>query len=353
MGNIVGMEMTLGEIAELVGATLEGERGFVVRGVCALGETGPKAKDHLSFASADHGDALARSRVQALLVREVPTEPAGRQFVVAPDPSVAFAKVAGRFHPLPLAREHCVHPRAVVADDVELEEPVVIGPNAVIEGGVRVGRGSVIMAGAFVGARVHIGRDCLLYPNTTIYAECQLGNRVVVHSSSVIGADGFGNVHDGSGWLRVPQIGNVILEDDVEIGACTTIDRGTLDPTRVERGARIDNHVMVAHNSVIGAGTAIAAHVAIAGSTHIGKNCQIAGQVGMVGHVSVADGSVLGARTGVVSSLEQPGFYAGFPAQAAREEMKTIAGTRRIGELRRKVRELTRRLDEALGAAED
>jgi UDP-3-O-[3-hydroxymyristoyl] glucosamine N-acyltransferase len=341
------MELTLREVAALVGGEVIGDAGRRVRGVCALEATGQETEDHVAFVAAKADPATAlKSQVRCLLVAQLPESPGERCWVKVADPHLAFALVAQRFHPLPRAEENAVHPTAVVAGDTSFEGPVVVGPHAVIEAGTRIGGGTVVMAGAFVGEGCRIGRDCIVYPRAVLYTGTVLGDRVRVHAGAVIGADGFGNARQGKRWVRIPQIGNVVLEDDVEIGANTTVDRATLGETRVGRGTKIDNLVMIAHNCRIGEDSALAAQVGMAGSTTVGSRVQMAGQVGLAGHLRIADDVVLGAQAGVMSDIEQPGFYLGAPARPGRETMRIMAELARLPELRREVAELEKRIAE-------
>jgi UDP-3-O-[3-hydroxymyristoyl] glucosamine N-acyltransferase len=228
-----------------------------------------------------------------------------------------------------------------------------VGPGAVIDGtatigagayvgeGATVGPGAVIEPGAHVGARASIGAGTRLYPRAVVLDECILGARCIVHSGAVIGADGFGFAQLDGRWIKIPQLGRVVIGDDVEIGANTTIDRGSMGDTVVESGVKFDNQIQIGHNCFVGANTVIAGCVGVAGSARIGRNCMIGGAAGIAGHLSIADGCVIGPATVVSGSIDTPGHYTGFfPIMKNRDWERTAAILRHLDELRRRIREL-------------
>lgn len=343
------MQLTLQDVADLVGGRVQGNADQVIRGICGLEETGDRARDHLAFlATKRDAAAVVRSEVTNVLVAAVP-ETAGKNFVVVEDPSLAFARVGGHLHPLPRAEETKIHPTAVVAADAMLEDPIEVGPHAVIESRARIGAGTLVMAGVFVGEGCSVGRDCILYPHSVLYHEVELGDRVRIHANAVIGSDGFGNARDGARWVRIPQIGTVVIGDDVEVGACTTVDRATLGATKIGRGSRIDNLVMIGHNCEIGEDVALAGQVGMAGTTKIGDRVQAAGQVGLAGHLEITPDTVLLAKAGVMNDVRTPGAYVGQPAMPSHEYLRIIAEWKRATQTRRKVAELARRVDRLEG----
>jgi UDP-3-O-[3-hydroxymyristoyl] glucosamine N-acyltransferase len=211
----------------------------------------------------------------------------------------------------------------VVDPAAELEAPVDIGPRAVV-GPCRIGAGTVVRAGVVIGDGCVIGRDCLLHPNVTVYPRVQLGQRVIVHANAVIGSDGFGYAQDGATWLKVPQLGTTVLDDDVEVGAGTTIDRGALGNTRIGARTKIDNLCHIAHNCVIGADVAIAANCGIAGSTTVGDRCVIAGNVGISGHLAIGSDVRLGGGTVVLKDVPEAGDYMGHPLLEKRRFLRLL-----------------------------
>lgn len=235
-----------------------------------------------------------------------------------------------------------IHPTAVVHETATLGHRVRVGPMCVIGASVRIGDDCDLGAGCVLEDRVELGAGSLLYPRVTIYSDCQIGQRAIVHSGVVIGADGFGYAPtENKTWLKIPQVGGVRIGDDVEIGANTCIDRGTLDPTVIADGVKLDNLIQVAHNVIIGEHTAIAACVGIAGSAVIGKHCQIGGAAGILGHLRIADGTVIGPMSLVMSTIDQPGKYVGvYPLSEQSAWERSAALVRRLPEMRRQLRDI-------------
>jgi UDP-3-O-[3-hydroxymyristoyl] glucosamine N-acyltransferase len=226
------------------------------------------------------------------------------------DPYYAFVKVLKILNPPLELLPPGIHQTAVISKTAILGENVRVGANVVIGERVKIGDNSVIMHGVVIGDDVEIGSDVLIYPNVTVYHKCKIGNRVIIHSGTVIGSDGFGFAPRPDGtYEKIPQVGIVVIEDDVEIGSNCSIDRATLGETIIKRGAKLDNLIQIAHNVVIGENTVIAAQTGIAGSTKIGKNCVLAGQVGIVGHIEIADRTTIAAQSGVSKSITEPGKF--------------------------------------------
>ena len=322
-------DVTVAALAAMVGGRLIGDGSRLIVGIGDLRTAGP---DRIGFVRhARYAAAAAATKAGALLLA-APVETTASQIVVG-DVDIAYAKVASHFHPLPQARVHSIHPTAVVHAEARLEEPVEIGPRAVV-GRCTLGAGTVVMAGAVLGDGATLGRSCVIYPNATIYHGVRLGNRVVVHANSVIGSDGFGYAKEGTTWLKVPQLGSVNVEDDVEIGAGTAIDRGTIGDTRIGARTKFDNHCHVAHNCNIGCDCVMAAGVKIAGSTTIGDRCVFAGSVGITGHIAVAADVRLGGATTVLRDLPEAGDYMGHPFMEKRRWMKTMHAMQDLVDMR-------------------
>lgn len=312
-------DLTAAALAALVGGRLLGDGERLIRGIGDLRTAGP---DRIGFVRHPrYAPAAAATKAGAVLVAE-PLETPASQIVVA-DVDVAFAKVSSHFHPLPLAKQHSVHPTAVVHPEAQLDAPVSVGPHAVI-GKSRIGTGSVVMAGAVVGDGVVLGQGCVLYPHATLYDGVRLGNRVVAHAQVVVGSDGFGYAREGATWIKVPQLGSVVVEDDVELGAGTAIDRGTIGNTRIGARTKLDNLCHIAHNCNIGCDVVMAAGVKIAGSTTIGDRCVFAGSVGIAGHLQIAADVRLGGDTVVLSELLEAGDYMGYPVMKKRRWMRYL-----------------------------
>ncbi|MGL1833760.1 UDP-3-O-(3-hydroxymyristoyl)glucosamine N-acyltransferase [Rhodocyclaceae bacterium SMB388] len=267
-----------------------------------------------------------------------------RPRILTKDPYLYFARVAQLLNP-PRRPAAGVHASAVV--DSEIPTSAAVGAGAVIDVGVQLGEDVIIGAGCYVGAGVSIGAGTRLHSRVSVYDHCVIGRNCLIHSGAVIGSDGFGFAREPDGnWVKIPQIGRVLIGDDVEIGANTTIDRGALDDTVIRDGAKIDNLVQIAHNVHIGEMTAIAGCVGIAGSTHIGARCMLAGQVGVIGHLSVTDDVVISAGTKLTKSVTRPGTYtASLPVQTHAEWIKNFAHLRHLNALVERLRALEKRTE--------
>jgi UDP-3-O-[3-hydroxymyristoyl] glucosamine N-acyltransferase len=334
----------LAEIVARFGGELLGDPDVVVRQVGTLSTAGP---GDLSFlAHARYRGDLAGTRASAVIVPEAEREATALPRIACRDPYAYFARVSALFNPPP-AVVPGVHPSAAVAPDAHVPASARVEAGCVIERGARLGESAWIGARCFIGANASIGPDSRLHPGVTVYPGCAVGARVIVHSGAVIGADGFGFAPDGGEWLKIPQIGRVIIGDEVEIGANTTIDRGAIDDTVVENGVKIDNQVQIGHNCRIGAHTAIAGCAGIAGSTRIGRHCMIGGGARIGGHLEIADHVVITATAAVPKSIPQPGVYSsGLPAAESSEWRRTVALVKNLKRLAERVRDLERRLAE-------
>ena len=337
--------MKLGDIAERVGGKIVGDPSIEITGVAGIKEA--EKGDITFFANPRYEAHLSSTRASAIILPKNGAAAAeGKNLLVNPDPYVAFLRVIQLFAPRDYEGAAGIHPTAVVGRNVELGSSITIGANVVIEDDARIGEGSRILPGTYVGFRASIGRDCLLYPNVTIREDTEMGNRVIVHSGTVIGSDGFGFTKKGPSHIKIPQIGRVIIEDEVEIGANTAIDRATVGVTRIKRGTKIDNLVQIAHNAVIGENSIIVAQVGISGSTEIGNNVTLAGQAGIVGHIKIGDNSMVGAQAGVTKSVPPNTSVSGYPAREHSLSRRIYVGITRIPEMIRKIASLERRVSE-------
>jgi UDP-3-O-[3-hydroxymyristoyl] glucosamine N-acyltransferase len=265
--------------------------------------------------------------------------------IVCDNPYAYFAKLSAFLNPLPLAVAG-IHPSAVVGEGVSIAASAQIDAHVVIGDGAQIGAHSVIMAGCNIGAGVVIGENARLYPRVVVYHDCVLGNNLIAHSGVVIGADGFGIAMEEGRWLKIPQIGRVVIGDDVEIGANTTIDRGALDDTVIEDDVKLDNQIQIAHNVRIGAHTAIAGCVGIAGSATIGKYCRIGGSAGILGHLQIADYVEVSSFTLVGKSIRERGSYCGiYPFSSTQNWRKNAAQVRHLDELADRVRQLEQQIE--------
>jgi UDP-3-O-[3-hydroxymyristoyl] glucosamine N-acyltransferase len=333
---------SLREIAARLGGEVVGDPELRVSRVASLENA---TEDAISFLANERYLArLAHTRAKAVIVGEKQREATRLPRIVCSNPYAYFARVSALFHPEP-APVPGTHATALVAPSAVLGAGVEIGPYAIVGERSRIGPGAVIGAACYIGEGVSIGRQTRLHPHVTVYRDCVIGERVVLHSGVVIGADGFGIAFDAGRWVKVPQIGRVVIGDDVEIGANTTVDRGALDDTVIEEGAKLDNLIQVGHNVRIGAHTAIAACVGIAGSARIGRYCRIGGASGIYGHVTIADHVEISAYTLVMKSIDKPGTYTGAYAFEPHERWRrNAAQLRHLHELARRVRALEQRL---------
>ena len=337
-------EFTLGQLAEALSATLEGDAGRVVRGVAPLESAGP---DDVSFLTDGRYRAAAQtSRAGAFVAGAGVTGlPAPVLRVAAPQQ--AMIDLLLLFHPAPPLVAG-VHPTAIVAADARIDATAAVGPLVVIEAGARIGARALVGALSYVGAGVEIGEECVLGPHVTLLTGTRFGRRVLVHPGAVIGADGFGFAFDGAQHRKIPQTGGVVVEDDVEIGANCAIDRATFGNTIVRRGTKIDNLVQLGHNVEVGEHSILVAQVGVSGSSRLGRGVVLAGQVGVADHVRVGDGALVGAQAGVAGDLDAGGRYLGTPARPSLEAKRIFAAESRLPELLRRVRALERAV-EALG----
>lgn len=325
------MSVTLGHLATLLGAELHGDASVEVSRIANL-ETAQIGE--ISFLSdKKYKASLTHTRASAVLVRSADLTDCPTNALVVKDPYVGFARVAQLLDTTPQPAEN-IHPSAVIAADVRLGQNVAIGANAVIESGAELADGVVIGPGCFIGKHCRIGKGTRLWANVSIYHHVVLGEACLVQSGTVIGSDGFGYANERGEWIKIPQLGSVVIGNRVEIGACTTIDRGALDDTRIADNVIIDNQCQIAHNVEIGYGTAIAGSTTFAGSVKIGKYCIIGGASVFNGHIRICDQVTITGMCMVMRSVDEPGIYSsGIPAQPNKEWRKTAARTLHIDEL--------------------
>ena len=334
--------MRLAELAERIGCRLEGDGGLEIDAVRGLEDAGPR--DVTFVAEERYLPRLQGSRAGAVILAEG-LPPVDRPTLRTPNPILAFARALSLFHPASVSTPG-VHPTAVVAPNARVALEACVGPLTVLGPGAEVGAGTVLDAHVTVGAGVRIGRGCRIYPQVVLRDGVVLGDRVIIHSGAVIGADGFGFARDGHRYVKIPQIGRVVIEDDVEIGANATIDRATLGETRIGRGTKIDNLVQIAHNVLVGADTVIVAQVGISGSSRVGSRVTLAGQVGVVDHVEIGDDVIVGAQAGVSKNISSGSVVLGSPAISHMEFKRQLALTARLPEMRKRLRALEERLAE-------
>ena len=338
---------TLGELAELTGSELCGEAATPIERVAALDEAGQEAISFL--ANPRYRQALAQTRAGAVIVsHDLQSVPAGLPVLRTDNPYLAFARIARLLNPAPPANPG-IAASAEVASDAVVDPSAEVGPRAVVASGAQIGARSIVAPGAVIGASAVVGADCRIDANCSIGARCRLGDRVHVNAGAVIGADGFGFARDGERWEAVPQLGTVVIGDDVYVGANTTIDRGSQGDTQIGNGCKIDNLVQIAHNVHLGEHTVIAACSGISGSTRIGRCCTIAGLVGMAGHLEIAAGTTFTGMTMVTGNIREPGVYSsGIPAMTNREWRRNAVRFRRLDEMARRIDELEKALERVI-----
>jgi len=326
---------TLAELARRTGAALEGDGSVSVSRVGTLERAGPG--DIAFLANPRYRAQLATTRASAVIVSPADAAHTALPRLVSPNPYATFAAVARLLAPDPPATPG-VDPTARVDATAQVAKSASIGPYVVVEAGVRIGERASIGPFCVVGAGSTIGDDVELRPRVTLYPRTLIGARTLVHSGAVLGADGFGMAEADGRWVKVPQSGRVVVGQDCEIGANTTIDRGAIDDTVLEDDVKLDNQIQIGHNCVIGAHTAIAGCVGIAGSTRVGPNCRIGGAAGISGHLTIAGGTTISGGTTVFANIDRPGTYTGlFPAMPYRDWQKAAAQIRQLAHLRRRV----------------
>jgi len=330
----------LGELARLVGGSLEGDGRVEIYGVAGIREAGPG--DITFVANPSYEQYVSTTRAAAVIAS--PDLPLTGHAIRLENPYYAYLQVLEVFaHEAEIHYPRGVHQTAVVDESAVLGDNVAIGPFCQVCTGVSIGSGTTVLAGTFIGQGVSVGPDCLIYPNVTVREGSQIGCRVILHPGVVIGSDGFGFARNGGETnYKVAQIGTVEIEDDVEIGANSCVDRATTGKTRIGRGTKIDNLVQIAHNVVIGKNSVIAAQVGISGSTELGENVTLAGQSGLVGHIQIGDNAVVGAQGGVTRSVPANTVVSGYPAREHGFARRVWACSARLPELFKRVRDLER-----------
>ena len=333
--------MKLQDIADRLGCTLDGDGTIEITRVARIEEAGPG--DLTFFANPKYASELRATRASAVILGER-AEPAPCAMLRTREPYVVFGRAvalfAGNEAPPP-----GVHPRAYVGAGAMVAPDASIGALAVIEEGAKVGARTVVHPNVTIGRHAQLGEDCVIHSGASIRERVRIGNRVVIQNGAVVGSDGFGFARRADGTHeKIPQVGDVVVEDDVEIGANSAIDRPAVGETRIGAGTKIDNLVQIAHGVAIGRRVLLAGQVGIAGSTIIGDDVTLAGQVGVAGHITIGQGVVATAQTGIPNSVEAGGFISGYPAIPNRDWLKASAVFRRLPELRKELAELQRRL---------
>ena len=339
------MEFSAQQIASVLGGTIEGDPEVKVNNFSKIeeGKTGT-----LTFlANPKYEHFIYQTEASIVLVNNdfTPAEPIKATLIKVEN---AYAALAILLNMVEQTKEKKagIDSTAFIANSASVGENCYVGNFAYIGKDVKVGKNSKIYPHVYIGDHVSIGENCIVYPHVTIYEGCIVGNNCILHAGSVIGADGFGFAPEGENYKKIPQLGNVIIEDDVEIGANTTIDRAVMDSTIIRKGVKLDNLVQIAHNVEVGENTVMAAQVGIAGSTKIGRHCKFGGQAGLSGHIHIADKVVFGAQCGVISDVKKPDTLLGAPAINAKNFMRSSAIFNRLPDMYRQLGQMQREIEQ-------
>ncbi len=336
------MQVTLDELARLVGGTVSGDGATVIRGVNGLEQAGP---GEIAFlANPKYAPLLAATKASAVIVAD--GTDVALPAIRVKNPDLAFARAAERLFGGGWRPPAGAHPSAVVAPSARIGKEVSIGAFTVVEEGASIGDGTVLYPHVYVGAGARIGPGCLLWPQAVVRERCELGARVILHSGAVVGSDGFGYATEAGVHHKIPQVGTAVLEDDVELGANTAVDRARFGKTVVGRGTKIDNLVQIAHNVTIGQGCLVAAQAGISGSTRLGNYVVLAGQAGLVGHIEMGDRAIATAQAGVSKDVPAGTMVSGEHAIETKRHLREKAAMARLPEALHEIRRLRREVEE-------
>lgn len=337
------MVVKISKIVELTGAELTGDELVEISGVAAIEDSKP---GDISFlANPKYSKYLITTKASAVIIpKEIEDQP-GKTVLRSSNPYMAFLKVVKLFNPEELLIEKGIHATVVIGKGTALGKDVSIGAQAVIGRKCSIGERSVIMPGVVLGDSVTLGKECFIHANVSLRERITIGNRVVIHNGAVIGSDGFGFAFDKGKYHKIPQVGTVVIEDDVEIGANTTIDRATLGKTVISRGTKLDNLIQIAHNCRIGENCVIASQAGISGSTAVGNRVRIGGQAGFAGHIKIGDDVEIGAQSGVTKSVSDGRYVVGFPAKDSGKEFRIHGALRRLPDLLKDFVKIRRRVE--------
>ncbi|MCX5800682.1 MAG: UDP-3-O-(3-hydroxymyristoyl)glucosamine N-acyltransferase [Candidatus Eisenbacteria bacterium] len=342
--------MRLDKLAELLNGVAVGDGSVEITGVAGIKEA--KEGDITFLVNPKYESYVATTEASAVIVANGHKE-ISKPIIQIENPYLAFLKAVRLFRTDTQKVAWGVHSTAVIGKNVKLGQRISIGPFVVIDDDAELGDDVVVMALTYVGARCKLGKGTFVYPNVTLREDIAVGERVIIHSGAVVGSDGFGFAREGEAYHKIPQVGNVEVGDDVEIGANVTIDRATTGTTSIGRGTKIDNLVQIAHNVVIGENCIIVAQVGISGSTEIGKGVTLAGQVGIVGHIKIGDNAMVGSQAGVTKSVPAGARVSGYPAAPHDTAKRLHASLKRLPQLMKQFKELERRVDDLEKEGED
>ena len=337
------MKITLAEIAKLVDGKVVGDENLVVTGLSGIQEA---KEGELTFLADKKFTSFLETTNASAVILPTGIEVSGKSVVYTENPSLAFSTLISELYENYTQSFTGVDETAVVGDNVSLGKDVVLAPYVVIEDGASIGDDTVLMPGVFIGKNTKIGKQCFINANASVYYDTVIGNNVIIHSGSVIGSDGYGYTQQDGKHHKIPQIGNVVIEDDVEIGANVAIDRARLNQTLIRRGTKIDNLVQIAHNVDIGEAALIISQVGISGSVKIGKGAILAGQAGVAGHLEIGDGAIVAAQGGVTKSVPSGEMVSGYPAKSHKHAQKVNAALQNLPDYVKTIRELKNKVEE-------
>ncbi len=337
--------MKIKEISEFLQAKIKGEKDTEITGLNSIEKAGNSDLTFLS--NKKYEKFLSSTKAGCIIIdNSIDTSKYDKNFIICDDAYLCFAKVVQMMFGFKPKKPYTSE-KASIGENVSIDKSCHIDDFVVIEDGVIIGKNTTIMPFVYIGEDSVIGDNCLLYPSVTIREKSVIGSSVIIHAGSVIGSDGFGYAHDKEGnHIKIPQIGNVIIEDFVEIGANVTIDRAALDSTVIKKGAKIDNLVQIAHNVEIGENTIVIAQSGISGSTKIGKNVILAGQSGIAGHIKIPDGVIITAKSGVGTTIRKPGVYSGIPIYEHSKWLRNTAVTPKLSNMYKRIIELEKKIEE-------
>lgn len=338
------MTKTLKEIAKIIGGELVGNGDIAIKGINAIDTA---EEGDLSFIlNPKYEEFINKTKASAVIVPKALKRGYNKPVIKVDNPSITFSKIIELILPNRNSQPKGVHPSAIVSNTARIGKNTAIGPYVIVEDGAFVGDNTVIYPFSYIGRNTKIGNDCIIYPNVMVREEITIGNRVIIHPGSVVGSDGFGYDTQINGThVKIPQLGTVIIEDDVEIGSCVTIDRARFSKTLIGKGSKIDNLVQIAHNVIIGPGCLIAAQTGISGSTTIGRNVVFGGQVGVADHLKIGDFVMAGAKTGISKSFPAPNTVLfGYPARPVEKARELIASIGLLPKLYERVRALENKI---------
>lgn len=340
--------LNLAEILEITGGTASCEKELSITGVQSLLEAN---ENQLSFlGNKKYTEQIPQSKAGIILVPEdFDVSDSSQVFISCSSPTASFSKVIDTFAPAPIEFPAGIHPTAVVAEDVNVPSSAFIGANAVIQAGAELGENIVIQAGCYIGHFTKVGDNVKLHPNVTVRERCELGKNVIIHSGTTIGSDGFGFIPGANGHTKIPQVGNVVLADDVEIGANCAIDRARFGTTYIGEGTKVDNLVQLAHNVKIGKHCFIVSQTGIAGSAELGNFVITAGQAGVAGHITVGDGATVMGQSGATTDIPAGASVIGSPAMPQKDYLKERLAIKKVAKLEKQLKEMQKALAELKG----